>query len=314
MNYSQLFIAVQDYTENQFPETYLADGSTVSPTQQINRLIQQAEQKIYNTVQIPSLRKNVVGNVTPNQPYLACPDDFLSPYSLAVIDPATNAYEFLLNKDVNFIRAAYPPPTSVGVPKYYALFGSRYTANNELSFILGPTPDDDYEVELHYYYYPVSIVQKVASSLGAITPGSGYANGYYTSVPAIATNGDGATLNITVAGNVVTEVEIAYGGSGYQVGDTVTATIGSIGSGFATTISAVDNPDGTSWLGDNFDSALLNGCLAEAATYMKQEPDLVALYTQKFQESLMQLKRLGDGLDRGDAYREGQTKLRYNAL
>ena len=314
MNYNQLFIAIQDYTENQFPDTYLANGSSVSSTQQINRLIQQAEQKTYNTVQIPSLRKNVTGNVTPNQPYLACPDDYLSSYSLAVIDPVTGYYEYLLNKDVNFIRQSYPPPNSTGTPKYYALFGTRYTAKNELSFILGPTPDTNYEMELHYYYYPVSIVQQVASAVGAITPGSGYTDGYYTSVPVTANTGDGATLNITVSGGIVTAVEIAYGGSGYQIGTTLTATIGSSGSGFSVPITAVSNPNGTSWLGDNFDSCLLNGCLAEAATYMKQEQDMVQLYNNKFQESLMQLKRLGDGLERNDAYRSGQTSLPYNKL
>lgn len=314
MNYSQLVIAIQDYTENQFPATYLADGSSVSPTQQINRLIQQAEQKIYNAVQIPSLRKNVTGNVTANQPYLACPDDYLSTYSLAVIDPVLGSYEYLLNKDVNFIRQSYPPPNSTGVPRYYALFGSRYTANNELSFILGPSPDANYEMELHYYYYPVSIVQQAVASVGAITPGSGYTNGYYTNVPAISSSGDGATLNITVSGGIVTQAEVAYGGSGYQVGAVLTATIGSTGSGFSVPVASVNNAEGRSWLGDNFDIALLNGCLAEAATYMKQEADMVQLYNQKFQESLAQLKRLGDGLERGDAYREGQTKLRYNSL
>jgi hypothetical protein len=312
MNYNQLFVACQDYTENQFPATYLADGSSVSPTQQINRLIQQAEQKIYNTVQIPSLRKNVTGNVTPSSPYLACPDDYLSSYSLAVIDPVTGYYEYLLNKDVNFIRQSYPPPNSLGTPKYYALFGSRYTARNELSFIIGPTPDRSYEMELHYYYYPVSIVQQVASALGAITPGSGYVNGYYTSVPASSSSGDGATLNITVSGGIVTQAEIAYGGSGYQVGAVLTASIGSSGSGFSVPVTAVNNPNGTSWLGDNFDSVLLNGTLAEAATYMKQEQDMVQLYNQKFQESLLQLNRLGTGLERGDAYRDGQAKIKVN--
>lgn len=314
MNYAQLVIAIQDYTENQFPATYLADGSTVSSTQQINRMIQQAEQKIYNTVQIPSLRKNVTGNVTASQPYLACPDDYLSTYSLAVIDPVLGSYEYLLNKDVNFIRQSYPPPNSTGLPRYYALFGTRYTAKNELSFILGPTPDANYEMELHYYYYPVSIVQQALSAVGAITPGTGYVDGFYASVPANSTYGDGATLNITVSGGIVTQVEVAYGGSGYQIGETLTATIGSSGSGFSVPVTSVDNASGTSWLGDNFDSALLYGTLVEAATYMKQEQDMVALYNQKFSEAIGQLKRLGDGLERGDAYREGQTKLRYNSL
>jgi hypothetical protein len=311
MDYNQLVVATQNFTENQFPDTYLANGTTVSPTQQINRLIQQAEQKIYNSVQIPPLRKNVLGTATQNNPYLSCPDDYLSSYSLAVIDPATGSYEYLLNKDVNFIRAAYPPPGSTGIPKYYSLFGPRYTARNELSFLLGPTPNANYQLELHYYCYPLSIIQNVVSSLGAIiNPGSGYTDGSYTNIPAIGGVGDGVLLNITVSGGIVTSVSIAYGGSGYNVGNVLNATIGTSGSGFAVPIATVDNPTGTSWLGDNFDSVLLNGVLAEAATYMKQEPDMVALYNQKFQESLMQLKRLGDGLEQGDSYRNGNPRVK----
>lgn len=311
MDYNQLVVAVENYTENQFPDTYLSNGTTVSPTQQINRLIQQAEQKIYNTVQIPALRKNVLGTATQNNPYLSCPDDYLSSYSIAVIDPTTGYYEYLLNKDVNFIRQSYPPPNSTGMPRYYSLFGPRYTQRNELSFLLGPTPDANYQIELHYYAYPVSIVQNVVATLGSISnPGSGYTDGYYTNLPAIGGVGDGALLNITVSGGIVTAVSVAYGGSGYNVGNTLTATIGTSGSGFAVPIATVNNQAGTSWLGDNFDSALLNGTLVEAATYMKQEPDMIQLYNQKFQESLMQLKRLGDGLERGDAYRDGQARVK----
>lgn len=312
MDYNQLVVAIQNYTENQFPDTYLANGTTVSPTQQINRLIQQAEQKIYNSVQIPSLRKNVTGNVSPSSPYLSCPDDYLSAFSLAVIDPVTNVYSYMLNKDVNFIREAYPSPGAGGLPRYYALFGTRTSSRNELSFILGPTPDATYGVELHYYYYPISIVQNVVARLGTISnPGSGYVNGYYTNVPTTTNGyGEGLLLNVTVQNGIVVQATIAYGGSGYNPNDTVSAIIGSTGSGFLTSVAAVNNPSGTSWLGDNFDSVLLNGCLAEAATYMKQEQDMVALYNQKFQESLMQLKRLGDGLERGDAYRDGQVKFK----
>jgi hypothetical protein len=159
MNYSQLVTAIQSYTENQFPDVYLADGSTENYTAQINRFIQQAEQRIYNSVQFPSIRKNVTGTATNGNKYLSCPEDFLAVYSMAVVD-ATGAYEYLLNKDVNFIRQAYPTPTDTATPKYYALFGptvSGVTISNELSFILGPTPDSNYTVELHYYYYPESI-------------------------------------------------------------------------------------------------------------------------------------------------------------
>jgi hypothetical protein len=153
MNYTQLVTAVSDYTENTFE------------TSEMNTFIQQAEQRIYNTVQFPSLRKNVTGTITANNKYLSCPLDYLSTFSLAVVD-ATGAYEYLLNKDVNFIRQAYPQPTDTAIPKYYALFGPNSAVANELSFILGPTPDATYSVELHYFYYPESIVTAGTSWLG----------------------------------------------------------------------------------------------------------------------------------------------------
>jgi hypothetical protein len=227
MNYSELSSAIQTYTENNFPAITLADSSTVSSTTQINRFIQQAEQRIYNSVQFPSLRKNVTGTVTASNKYLSCPNDFLAPYSLAVFS-GTGPYTFLLNKDVNFMREAYPTPTDTGTPKYYALFGPTVTGStvsNELSFILGPTPDATYSVELHYYYYPESIT---------------------------------------------------------------TAT--------------------TTWLGDNFDSVLLYGSLVEAYTFMKGEADLITVYDTKYKEALALAKRLGDGLERQDAYRSGQFR------
>ena len=226
MTYTELVAAIQSYTENQFPTTYLASGATVSSTTQINTLIEQAEQRIYNSVQFPSIRKNVTGNTTANNKYLACPSDFLASYSIAVID-ATGAYEFLLNKDVNFIRQAYPQPTDTAIPKYYALFGSQSNDPNELTFILGPTPDATYSVELHYYYYPESITTAAS---------------------------------------------------------------------------------GQTWLGDNFDSVLLYGSLVEAMTYMKGEADMVTLYNTKYNEALALAKRLGDGMERQDAYRSGQYR------
>ena len=160
MTYTELITAIQTYTENTFPATTLADSTVVSSTTQLNRFITQAEQRIYNSVQFPSLRKNVTGNLTSTNKYLSCPDDFLSTFSLAVVDTSGN-YEYLLNKDANFIRQAYPNPTTdTGIPKYYALFGptvNTSTITNELSFIVGPTPDASYSVELHYFFYPESI-------------------------------------------------------------------------------------------------------------------------------------------------------------
>ena len=219
MNYTQLSDALVAYTENTSSEF----------AAQISTFVKQAEQRIYNTVQFPSLRKNVTGTAAISNKYLSCPDDFLAVYSLAVID-GTGAYEYLLNKDVNFIRQAYPNPSSTGIPKYYALFGPTVngsTITDELSFILGPTPDATYTVELHYYYYPESI-----------------------------------------------------------------------------TVAA----DGRTWLGDNFDSVLLYGSLVEAYTYMKGEADMMALYDTKYKEALALAKRLGDGMERQDAYRSGQYR------
>jgi hypothetical protein len=161
MNYTQLTAAICDYTQN-FDQDFIDN---------IPVFVKQAEQRIYNTVQFPSLRKNVTGVLTLNNKYLSAPADFLAVYSLAVVD-ATGAYEYLLNKDVNFIRQAYPIPTSTGIPKYYALFGptttngASPTITNELSIILGPTPAAAYEVELHYYYYPESIVTAGETWLG----------------------------------------------------------------------------------------------------------------------------------------------------
>lgn len=223
MNYTQLVTAVSDYTENTFP------------TADMNVFIQQAEQRIYNSVQFPSLRKNVTGATTDGNKYISCPDDFLSTFSLALVDADGN-YEYMLNKDVNFIRQAYPNPNDTAFPKYYAIFGPTTTSatppalTNELSLILGPTPDASYVVELHYYFYPESIVTA-----------------------------------------------------------------------------------GTTWLGDNFDSVLLYGTLVEAYTYMKGEADVMTFYNKKYEEALSLAKRLGDGLERGDAYRDGQTKIKVNS-
>jgi len=168
LDYTSLSASIQAMTENQFPDTYLADGSTFTTTQQIDLFITQAETRIFNTIQFPSLRKNVTGTINGSNKYLACPLDFLATYSIAVID-ATGAYTYLLNKDANFIREAYPTPTSTGLPKYYALFGpavSGSTISNELTFLLGPTPNASYNTELHYFYYPESITTAGTTWLG----------------------------------------------------------------------------------------------------------------------------------------------------
>jgi hypothetical protein len=207
MTYSELVAAINSYSENSFDTT------------DINTFIEQAEQRIFNTVQLPDLRRNQVGNTTSGNKYLTTPSDWLATYSLAVID-SNNEYTYLLNKDVNFIRESFPDTDSAfyGKPQYYGIWDDN-------TFILGPTPDQNYTVELHYFYYPTSIVTA-----------------------------------------------------------------------------------GTSWLGDNFDTALFYGSLLEAATYLKAEPDVIANYTQRYTEALSMLKQLGDGKDRRDAYRSGQAR------
>ena len=172
MNYTELVAAIESYTENNFPDITLADGSVQTTKEQIDLFIKQAEQRIYNTVQFPSLRKNMTGNIQSGNKYLKAPDDFLAVYSLAVITgygTVNETYLYLLNKDVNLIRQAYPNPTSTGIPQYYALFGPAIVNNaitNELTFILGPTPSASLTVELHFYYYPESITTSVTSWLG----------------------------------------------------------------------------------------------------------------------------------------------------
>jgi len=303
MNYVQLYQAIQDYAES--TEQLFVDN--------IPTFVRQAEERVYNTVQIPSLRKNVTGTLTASNKYLSCPNDYLSTFSMAVIK-ADGSYDYLLNKDVNFIRESYPQPTDTGLPKYYALFGSQYSNANELSFILGPTPNDSYNVELHYYYYPVSIVQG-AISAGTANGGSSYVNGIYSNVPLSGGQGSGALANIVVSGNAVTSVNIKNQGNFYTVGDVLTVAssyIGGSGTGFFYTVTAVDNIDGTSWLGDNYDPCLLYGTLREAVIFQKGEQDMVTYYEKQFQNAMEQLNRLGTGLERGDAYRDGQARIPVN--
>jgi hypothetical protein len=156
MNYTQLTASIKAYAENDFPQAVGAGGLTSA--EQVARFVQQAEQRIYNSIQFPALRKNVTGNATASNKYLATPVDWLATFSLARIN-ADGSYEYLLNKDVNFIREAFPFPATSGAPTHYAIF-------DENTFILGPTPDASYSMELHYFYYPTSITTAGTSWLG----------------------------------------------------------------------------------------------------------------------------------------------------
>lgn len=304
MNYTELVTNIQDICENTFTDVQLA------------MFVQQAEERIYNSVQLSSLRSNQTGTLSAGNPYLSCPGDFLSVYSLAVID-ADGEYKYLLNKDVNFIREAYPNPGSInvtkrGLPKHYAIFGPATADSNELTFILGPTPDAAYTVELHYYFYPTSIVQSAVRSLGSITGGSSYNTGTYFNVPLTGGGGSGATATVVASGGAITSVTISNPGVYYAVNDTLSvdnADVGGAGAGFSVPVTAVWNSTGTTWLGDNFDPALLNAALVEAIRFMKGEADLVALYEKRYMDSLALLKNLGDGKQRMDAYRDGQVRI-----
>jgi len=306
MNYESLYNSIQAYAEN--TESLFVANIPV--------FVQEAEDRIYNSVQIPALRKNVTGTLTAGNKYVTLPDDWLANFSIAVID-TTGDYSYLLNKDVNFIREAYPTPTYAALPKYYALFGSQINNVNEMTLIVGPTPDNSYNVEMHYYYYPPTIVQGQITLLNtaSFAGGSLYTNGLYQNVPLTGGSGAGAYADILVIAGAVTSVTLKFGGNFYTAGDILSAsttTIGSTGSGFSITVSEVSNTTGTSWLGDNYDPVLFYGAMREAMLFMKSEQDLVAYYENKYQEALAQLNRLGTGLERGDAYRDGQAKIKVN--
>jgi hypothetical protein len=309
MNYEMLYNNIQAYAENT-EQLFVAS---------IPIFVQEAEERIYNSVQLPSLRKNVTGTLTAGNQYISLPNDYLSTFSLAVID-STGNYQFLLNKDVNFMRQAYPTTvvtsgvqqgTPQGLPRYYALFGSQLSNINELSYIIAPTPDQNYTVEMHYYYYPPTIVQGQINLLGTITGGSSYTNGVYQNVSLTGGSGANATADIVISGGAVTSCTLTFGGNFYIVGDVLScSSLGNTGSGFSITVAGISNSTGTSWLGDNYDPVLFYGSMREAMLFMKQEQDLVTYYENKYQEALAQLNRLGTGLERGDAYRDGQARIK----
>ena len=299
MNYETLYNTIQAYAENT-EQLFVAN---------IPVFVMEAEERIYNSVQLPSLRKNVIGTMTSGNNYLSCPIDYLSTYSLAVIDSSGN-YSYLLNKDVNFIRQSFPNPSTIGMPQYYALFGTQYNNNNELTFILGPTPDVNYSAELHYFYYPPTIVQGQINAFQTIVGGSLYTNGVYQNVALTGGSGANATADITVVSGAVVNVTLKFGGNFYVVGDVLScSSLGTTGSGFSITVASVSNANGTSWLGENYDPVLLYGAMREAMIFMKGEQDMVKYYEDKYQEAMSQLNRLGTGLERGDAYRNGQARI-----
>ena len=209
MTYTELIANIQDICE----QTFTAD--------QLAMFTQQAEQLIFATVDLPALRKNQTGTTTLNNKYLTMPSNMLYVYSLAVID-ASNEYHYLLNKDVSFIREAYPVAATAGLPMHYGIFGDG-------TFILGPTPDAAYASEIHFAIYPTSIVTA-----------------------------------------------------------------------------------GTSYLGTEFDSALLNGALVQAIRFQKGEPDMVAIYETQYVQAMGLLRNLGAGRLETDTFRSGVVRVPTN--
>jgi len=311
MNYETLYNNIQAYAEN--TESLFVASIPV--------FVQEAEERIYNSVQIPSLRKNVTGTLTSGNQYIALPADWLSNYSIAVIDSSNN-YQYLLNKDVNFLREAYPSVvytspayqgTPQGTPKYYALFGSQLSNFNEMTLMVAPTPDANYSVEMHYFYYPPTIVQGQIATVATLVAGSLYTNGVYQNVPLTGGSGANATADIIIVGGVVTSCTLKFGGNFYVVGDVLScSSLGSTGTGFSITVSSVSNATGTSWLGDNYDPVLFYGAMREAIVFMKGEQDMVTYYEKLYQEAIQQLNRLGTGLERGDSYRDGQARIQVS--
>lgn len=216
MTYTELVALIKSTTEN-YETSFVANIPT---------FVRQAEQRVYNSVLFSALRKNVTGAMTLNVRYLSLPDDFLAVFALATIDPTTGFYNYLIPKDISFIREAYPNPLDMAAPQYYGIFGPQSGTERELTLLIGPTPDKNYTVEMHYFYYPASIV-------------------------------------------------------------------------------TAEN----TWLGDNFDSVLLYGALVEAAIFMKAEQDVLVAYETKFKEALSLAKRLGDGMEKGDLFRNERPKV-----
>jgi hypothetical protein len=311
MNYETLYNSIQAYAEN--TEALFVANIPV--------FVQEAEDRIYNSVNIPSLRKNVTGTLTAGNQYLALPNDWLASYSLAVVDTTVtpNVYNYLLNKDVNFLREAYPTVTTTsgvyqgtpgGLPQYYTLFGSQLSNVNEMTLMIAPTPDQNYPVEMHYFYYPPTIVQGQIATFGAITAGSLYTNGVYQNVSLTGGSGANATADIVISGGAIVSCTLKFGGNFYVVGDILScSSLGNTGSGFSVPVASVSNAAGTSWLGDNYDPVLFYGAMREAIIFMKGEQDMVAYYQKMYEEALVQLRRLGDGMERGDFYRDGQLKI-----
>lgn len=307
MNYAQLYVAIQSYAQN-----YGDDFNSNIPT-----FVREAERRIYNSVQLAYLRKSLIGTLPVGDQYLTTPEDFLSTYSLSLIRP-DGSYEFLLDKDVNFLRSGYPDPTELGEPKYYALFGPVIAAGqltNGLAYMFAPTPDRAYQLEVNYYYYPASIVSGVITAVRINAGGTNYNDGTFYNVPLTGGAGASATATVTVANGGIVNVVLENGGSLYLAEDLLSQNDVRLGGGegFVLRVLNINNSTGTSWLGDNYEQVLLYACLVEAYGFMKGEADIMAYYQQKYDEGIKQLKRLGDGLERGDAYRDGQYKVKVTS-
>jgi len=280
MTYTELRQAIIDYTQNQ----------EITFLNQISTFIKQAEERINRSVSVPDLRKNVTGTISQSNRFLNTPSDFLAVFSMAVVD-GSNDYQFLLHKDVSFMREAYSSLSTSGVPKYYGLF-------DDTTFIIAPLPSAEYSVQLHYYYDPVSITESsqtitVASSSGTFTAGETITGSVSGNTAIVKTFPNATTLTVGAIFSSFTLDETLTGSS----------------SGATAVFKSITSDTTESWFSKNATTVLLYGSLIESYTFMKGEADIMNLYQKRYDEALKQLFDLGIGKNRMDSYRNGESRV-----
>jgi hypothetical protein len=267
--------AVQNYTQNN-ETSFIANMGT---------FVELSEERILKSIQLNVFKKNAAGNMTSGNQYLAVPSDFLAPFSLSITN--SSSFEFLMFKDLDFVESYNPNPATTGTPKYYAQFDVD-------NFLIGPTPDSSYVSTLSYFYRPASLTESqltlTVGATGSFTNGekiTGATSGVVSTIKAIPSL---TTLTILVPSGTFTD------------GETITGAT----SGATTTVTSTGADTTISWLSENAEIALLYGTLIEASVYMKEEQDIMAMYSSRFAEAMSRLKNLGEAKEVTDQYRTGE--------